>query len=235
MKEKIESRYPVIWSLLIHGGLLIVIIIQVNTGSERKKELFESDQEINKVIKTSVVVLTKSIQVKEKKVDIEPEINVELTKEIITEPIKTNDKIEETQSIADNEKKVISKTINEPFKNQPPVNTQAKNTTTNKSTLMKSRQFLKQHVNIAPQYIPENEGAGTSVMNNTLTQHGYNVVEEKTLEQKLEINITCDSVASKTTALISSFTGGRVKCEKGPDLSNFIKQKAKPRFKYKLD
>lgn len=242
VEGEIKSRSAVTCSLVIHCFLLVVIIVQVDLGAQRKKDLFESTIPTKNIVKTSIVVLTHPEKLKEQKI-----VEVEIVKksiwdeqEIVKKPkpeseVKNETKKQTEEKIKESVEKLPITKNSDISESKPPSSEVIQQVLSSKSTLMRSKKFLQQKISAAPTYQPENEGAGMSIMNNTLSQHSYNVIEEKTLKQKLEINITCDSVASKTTALISTFTGGRLKCEKGPDLSSFIKQKEKPRFKYKLD
>jgi len=238
VEGEIKSRFAITWSLIIHILLLVVIIVQVDLGAQRKKEFFESDITTKNIVKTSIVVLTHPVKITQEKV-----VEAKVVKEKVFDKkaavkkliIENKTKKQPEEKIQESiEKSPITKN-NDRTESKPPSSKVNQQVITSKSTLVRSRKFLQQKISAAPTYQVENEGAGMSMMNNTLSQHRYNFIEEKTLKQKLEVNITCDSVASKTTALISTFTGGRLKCEKGPDLSSFIKQKEKPRFKYKLD
>jgi len=242
VEGEIKSRSAMTWSLVIHCLLLVVIIIQVDLGAQRKKDLFESTIPTQNIVNTSIVVLTHPVKIKQEKI-----VDVEVVKdksfneqEVVKKSnakseVKNETKKQAEEKIKESIEKLPNTKNNDMSESKPPSSEVIQQVLSSKSTLMRSKKFLQQKISAAPTYQPENEGAGMSIMNNTLSQHSYNVIEEKTLKQKLGIKITCDSVASKTTALISTYTGGRVKCEKGPDLSSFIKQKEKRRFKYKLD
>jgi len=247
LEGETKSGYAIVWSLLIHSILLVVIIIQVNLGAQRKKEFFENNISIKKTVKTSIVVLTNPVKIKKEKIveleatqirTINEEKVVEKTTTETTVENKTEKKLKE--SVAKKTKELsASESSKDIINDESQTSKLTQKIIAKKSVLMKSRQILQQKNRAAPTYQVENENASMSVMNNTLSQHRYNPIEEKTLKQKLDIKITCDSVASKTTAVLSGLFGGRINCESRPDLSPFIKQKQKQKqkakFKYKLD
>lgn len=145
---------------------------------------------------------------------------------------KPEEKIEEKAPIAEptNEPKPLANraalVVDEPVE---------KSSTSTLSVLERSRAFIRQQTSAAPQYEVEGQNAGMSDMNNSFPVHNYQFIEEKTIDEKSEIKITCDTTLKKITAGISaSLLGGTLRCKPGPDLTKFIKAKEKPKFQYKL-
>lgn len=111
----------------------------------------------------------------------------------------------------------------------------AKSSTSSLSVLERSRAFIRQQTSAAPQYEIEGQNAGMSEMNNSFPVHDYQFIEEKTIDEKSEIKITCDTALKKASVIVSAgLLGGTLRCKPGHDLSKFIKAKEKPKFQYKL-
>ncbi|MGB0835913.1 MAG: hypothetical protein ACPGR2_15475 [Psychrobium sp.] len=156
-----------------------------------------------------------------KKPAVEPKIQ-EKPKEKIEEKARLAKPVKEPEPIANR----AALMVEEPA---------AKSSTSTLSVLERSRAFIRQQTSAAPQYEIEGQNAGMSDMNNSFPVHDYQFIEEKTIDEKSEIKITCDTTLKKITAGISSsLLGGTLRCKPGADLSKFIKAKEKPKFQYKL-
>jgi len=66
-----------------------------------------------------------------------------------------------------------------------------------------------------------------SSMTGTPPAHNY-TYKPVSIEQKRKIKMTCDTGTKKVLVVLSGFTGGTLACQRGPDLSQFIKPKIPP-------
>lgn len=262
----IKKNNAVVWSLIVHGVLLIVIIIQVDSGAKRKTSLFKHEIIKDKVVTASLMITSQNESVNNKNRQHKKVIPLKQNNNYLAHtlkhklsPIPNIDKtaIEDTLSNIPAIKDQPDNDINEITQNEvfvedivEPKNKAVDaiqsvsvnndeaftsvNTVNNNNTLFISKKYLKLKVSEAPVYNPTNEGAGMSVMNKALPQHTYKYTV-KTPEEKRAINVDCTSTTTKVTAMVSGLLGGTIKCQKDHDLSLYIKQKEKPKFKYKLD
>ncbi len=261
----IKKNNAVVWSLIVHGVLLIVIIIQVDSGAKRKTSLFKHEIIKDKVVTASLIITSHNESVNNKNRQHEKVIPLKQNNNYLAHysrhklsPIPNIDKtaIEDTlfnipaikdqldndineitqnevfvEDIVELKNKVVDVTQSVSVKNDE---TFTSVNTVNNNMLFNSKKYLKLKVSEAPVYNPTNEGAGMSVMNKALPQHTYKYTV-KTPEEKRAINVDCTSTTTKVTAMVSGLLGGTIKCQKDHDLSLYIKQKEKPKFKYKLD
>ena len=258
----IKKNNAVVWSLIVHGVLLIVIIIQVDSGAKRKTSLFKHQITKDKVVTASLIITSNNESVNNKNRQHEKAIPIKQNNNYLKHKLSPIPSIEKTATedtlpnilpIKDHSNNDIDETTqNEVFvevivepKNKVvdviqslSINNDKKfaivNTVNSNNTLFTSKKYLKLKVSEAPVYNPTNEGAGMSVMNKALPQHAYKYTV-KTPEEKRAINVDCTSTTTKVTAIVSGLLGGTIKCQKDHDLSLYIKQKEKPKFKYKLD
>jgi len=63
--------------------------------------------------------------------------------------------------------------------------------------------------------------ATTSLMTGTPNAHYYHV-DERTIEDKRAVKITCDTTTKQIVATIAGITGGTVTCDKQPNLADFL-------------
>ncbi len=234
--------------------LLLAIVLQVNWGAAKKQQKFTKDIVKQNIIAAKLVITQaknrrdKSRQkVKKNNEDVKPvkpkktitdekvvakkdiakpkpaeEVNEPLKEKVIPPPV------EKEQRINDDE--------NNPEVMQQSVIVNAPISPKSISTLEMSRRYIQQQTEQAPTYQNGTANAGMSMMNNDLPVHNYEYIEEKSIDEKSEIKITCDStLKSVSVAISASLLGGTLRCQPGPDLTPFIKQKKKPKFKYKLD
>lgn len=255
MKLLSQCNNPILCSLMIHSALLLIIIFHVNNGVSKKHNLFKEDINKQKVIVTKLVVAVPKLitpvknkvkqlekQSKISKTPMSSQENNSVSKELITDVSEVknevvhsslkNDLEDKTdkkynESVVQIEEAVIENT--EPSfrgeKLKVPVPTNVKSF---------SRSYLNKQIIKPPNYQDDNRYAGMSEMTNKPPVHNYKYIEEKSIKEKLVINVSCDSIATKTVKTISILLGGRIECESEPDLSQFIKQKSKHKFKYKL-
>ncbi len=244
----------IIWSVIIHSMLLLAIALQVNWGVEKKQREFTKDIVRKKVIEAKLIIAQARKQ-PEKSAE-KAKTNNEDIKSIKREKANTDEKIVAKKDVVKpkSPEEVIEplkeKIIPSPIEKEQRVNDDENNSevmqksvvinapTTSKpmSTLEMSRRYIQQHTEQAPTYQNGSANAGMSMMNNDLPIHNYEYIEEKSIDEKSEIKITCDSVLKKASVMVSAgLLGGTLRCQPGPDLTPFIKQKKKPKFKYKLD
>ena len=161
-------------------------------------------------------------------------------KVIATKKPAAEKKVQEKPKEKSEQKAPLSKPVKEP---EPLTNRAAlvveepaaKSSTSTLSVLERSRAFIRQQTSAAPQYQIEGQNAGMSDMNNSFPVHDYQFIEEKTIDEKSEIKITCDTALKKASVIVSAgLLGGTLRCKPGHDLSKFIKAKEKPKFQYKL-
>jgi len=231
--------------------------MQVNNGAEKKRTLFDTKPPPKIVIAAKLIIMPKAkpaskiIKKEEKKQAEKTQLSVPIKKTVKSNNIKNTKKlvikdINKTPTVIKNKAPVIVKQQELKTLNKPTVIDETKALVTRPissskddkksalSTMDFSRKVLQRQVSQAPIYNAEYENGGMSVMNNNLRQHEYTQIDISVEEKRL-IKITCDSTTKKVTAVLAGLMGGTLRCEPGPDLSKFIKQKAKPKFKYKLD
>ena len=244
----------IIWSVIIHSMLLLAIALQVNWGAGKKQQQFTKDIAQQKIIAAKLVIAQARKQ--PEKLQEELKTNNEKVTPIKREKATTDEKIVAKKDVV---KPKSPEEVIEPLKEkiipssiekeqrvtddksntevmQRSVVINAPTTSRPMSTLEMSRRYIQQHTEQAPVYQNGTANAGMSMMNNDLPVHNYEYIEEKSIDEKSEIKITCDSVLKKASVMVSAgLLGGTLRCQPGPDLSPFIKQKKKPKFKYKLD
>jgi len=253
-----KSYQAIILSVLVHCALLIVIIMQVNNGAEKKRTHFDKNIPPKAVISAKLIVMPK-IKPPIKKIKSDTKKPIQKKQQLVSPKkiVKPNkDKPPVVKSVKKSNPDIIKavpeiapepvqtktvKALTKPAEtaNNKTVISRPKSVTDNVktsalSTMDLSRKLLQSQISQAPIYNAEYENGSMSVMNNNLRQHEYTEIDIS-FEEKRLVKITCDSTAKKVTAVLADFMGGTLRCEPGPDLSKFIKQKPKPKFKYKLD
>lgn len=248
MTEGVKKSFnAVTLSVAIHCIVLVIIIIQVDSGVERKRTFFDSDLKNKKIIAAQLVITptkktvvkkvkqqtvdsaqnsqesaTEKKNVKPKKI-VKPDVNVEKKRESLSK--KNAVVVTSIISPVNNEKKALKTHPITVLSDFPPKAL---------STMDLSKIFFKRHTTQAPTYKAEAENAGMSVMNNNLLQHKYKLIEVS-IEEKRLVKVNCDNSTKKVLAGLAGLLGGTLRCDHGPDLSSFIKQKPKLKFKYKLN
>lgn len=223
MTEGVKKSFnAVTLSVAIHCIVLVIIIIQVDSGVERKRTFFDSDLKNKKIIAAQLVITPTKKNVKPKKI-VKPDVNVEKKRESLSK--KNAVVVTSIISPVNNEKKALKTHPITVLSDFPPKAL---------STMDLSKIFFKRHTTQAPTYKAEAENAGMSVMNNNLLQHKYKLIEVS-IEEKRLVKVNCDNSTKKVLAGLAGLLGGTLRCDHGPDLSSFIKQKPKLKFKYKLN
>jgi len=256
---KVSARFSnaILLSLIIHGLLLLVIAMQISWGAKKKQQQFSHEIKKQQTITAQLIIAaTKKQQPIPDKPIIPPvdmprearDKNNKLVENVAKQLPKKKDDDSKTSPktrVVPQVKEVLPQKIAED--EQPPREEQVvKNKDENKpstlnahpisslTTLERSRAFIRKQASQATVYQSENRNAGMSEMNNSLIQHNYEYVE-KSIEEKRQIKVHCDSTLRTVTVAISaSLLGGTLRCEPGPDLSQFIQAKEKPKFQYKL-
>lgn len=244
-----KSFNAVTLSMVIHCVFLVIviIIIQVDSGVERKRSLFDSDVKKKKIIAAQLVITpTKKTVVKKIKYQTvgsdqnSQESEAEKKNVKPTEILKPDVKVEKKRESPNKKNAVVVTSIISPVNNDKktlktrPITVFSDFPPKALSTMDLSQNFLKRYTTLAPTYRPEAENAGMSVMNNTLLQHKYKLIEVQ-IEEKRFVKVNCDNSTKKVFAGLAGLLGGTLRCDQGPDLSSFIRQKPKPKFKYKLN
>ncbi|WP_435274053.1 hypothetical protein ACMAZF_11990 [Psychrobium sp. nBUS_13] len=254
MSTQPKLSNAIIWSVIIHSMLLLAIALQVNWGAAKKQQQFTKDIVKQNIIAAKLVINQARKQpeksqekVKKNNEEVKPIEREKATtdekvvaKKVVAKPIPLEEVIEPLkEKIApppiEKEQRIVDDENNgEVAQKSVPVKTPS--TSKQISTLEMSRRYIQQHTEQAPTYQNGIANAGMSMMNNDLPVHNYEYIEEKSIDEKSEIRITCDStLKSVSVAISASLLGGTLRCQPGPDLTSFIKQKKKPKFKYKLD
>lgn len=236
----------VVLSVVIHGVLLVAIILQVNVGAKKKQQYFDENIKQQPAINARLVIMppieiTKPLERKTTKSFEKNKTQSVDKKEVSNNSVKlpSTSKKHELPEKSEEPKELLSQPIEKEIVttlSSPKQESQVEVVVNDGlTTLERSRRYVQSQSVQAPEYRDEYENAGMSIMNNALPQHNYQYIEEKTIDEKSEIKITCDAMLKKTTVLVTGLFGGTLRCKPEADLSKFIKQKPKPKFKYKLD
>jgi len=231
--------------------------MQVKNGAEKKRTLFDTKTPPKRVIAAKLVIMpkvkppSKEIKKEDKKLAKKTQLVVPIKETVKSSNIKNtnkpiiNDMINASPVINNTAPVIVKqqelKTLKKPMVIDEtkalitrPISSSKDNKTSALSTMDFSRKLLQRQISQAPIYNAEYENGGMSVMNNNLRQHEYTQIDVSVEEKRL-VKITCDSTAKKVAAGLAFLFKGTLRCDPGPDLSLYIKQKPKPKFKYKLD
>jgi len=123
---------------------------------------------------------------------------------------------------------LIQESIADKFNSEKQPNVKRKARANAQSIMTASKSyFQRQRSNIEVTY-EKTAKDSMSLMTGQPAIHDY-TFEPVSIEKKRQVKMTCDTGTKKVLVAFSGILGGTLRCNKGPDLSQFIKPKIKPK------